>query len=99
MQTQKEVQALKEAKIEALRDNAKKALNRGERHVANVTLNKILATYKELGYKKLDDIIEHLSEVKPAKSIEDLQYNIVKNLKAGTRGDGQKVDLEEIELF
>ena len=99
MTNQQDLQALKEAKIEALRENAKKALNRGDRHVSNIALNKILAVHKELGYRKLDDIINSLAIVKPAKSLEDLIYNIQKGLIAGTRTDGQKVELDDIDLF
>lgn len=97
--TQAELQALKEAKVEALRNALKKALNRGDKHVSNIAINKVLDTYKAKGYKKMDDIIKAVATVKQAKSIDDLIYNIEHDLKAGTRTDGQKVELVDIDLF
>ena len=95
----KELQALKEAKTEALRNALKKALNRGDKHVSNIAINKVLDLHKDMGYKKIDAIIENVKTVKQAKSIDDLLYNLEHGLKAGTRTDGQAVELTDIDLF
>lgn len=88
-----------EAVAEALRERLQRALNRGEKHVSNIFINKVTAQYKSMGITKYGDIMDDLETIKGAKSLEELIYNIAKGLRAGTRTDGQKVDFSNFDLF
>lgn len=96
--TVKKVLTQEEA-IELLRGAMQKALNRGTKHVSNIAINKVLVMYKAKNVKGISNIVKHLNGTKQAKSIDDLLYNILHDLKTGTRTDGQKVELEGFELF
>ena len=69
-----------------------KALNRGEEHVSNITVNKVIKLYITIGSPKKEDIIKDLETIKPAKSVAILLDHITKGLRKGTRTDGQKLD-------
>lgn len=89
----------KETFVEALRDRLKKALNRGDKHVSNITVQRIYKVYRSKGFNSANDIIKDLETIKGAKSVDDLEYNIMHDLRAGTRSDGLKVEAMEIDLF
>lgn len=75
-----------------------KKLNRGENHVSNIAINKVVATYIEKGIKQPIAILEHLQETKPAKSIDKLVEHIMNDMKEGTRTDGQARNFNGLEF-
>lgn len=85
--------------IQALTVASKKALGRGEdKGITNTVLNQILKAHKEIGLNKVSEIVENLKTVKPAKSIDDLVYNITHKLVSGTRSDRSVLDVSEFEF-
>lgn len=84
--------------VNALKQQLKKALGRGDKKVSNIVVNETIATYKSINVTKVMAMIDHLDGVKHAKSKEELYYNIVNDIKAGTRGEGQKAQVT-MDLF
>ena len=90
---------LKELAIEALKQVVKKALGRSpEKNITNALINEVLGAYKSIGMNSLVKIIVDLYTIKGAKSTEELVYNIINNLRAGTRSDRSVLDLEDITI-
>lgn len=89
---------IKRLAIESLRQLIKKVLGRGaDKGLTNAYINEVLKTfYQELHIFKIDEILKRLSTLKGAKSKEELIYNILNDLQAGTKSDRSVLDLDNI---
>lgn len=90
---------VKRLAIESLRQLIKKVLGRGaDKGLTNAYINEVLATYKDMGINNINDILDKLSTLKGAKSKEELIYNILNDLQAGTKSDRSVLDLTDIQF-
>lgn len=88
--TEEQRKELSTLSVQAIKQELKKALGRGDKKVSNIIYNETVALYRSMGVKKVLEIVTDLETIKGAKSKEDLFYNIKNGLRAGTRGEGQK---------
>lgn len=75
----------KEQFTKELREIVSKKLGRESVNVANVSINQVIQTYVKMGLKSPDLILDHIKDIKNAKSVGELQHNIVTNAQSGTR--------------
>ncbi len=79
-----------------LKETIRKKLGRSEgAKVTNNAVNEISSTLAPICKgMQATEVLDHLKTIKPAKSITELQNNIIEDLKAGTRSDQTELDTQ-----